>query len=109
MRSLILCFIGVLVLCSCKKDYACYGTETIEYGVTTDSTSNVSDFKLEREYEVFESCINCSKKDKDALLSMILDHLLRMEEKEKNSLEESGYFIKNEILIDNQLICEEKI
>ena len=100
--------IGVVLFSSCKKDYACLGAETVEYGITSDSTSTESDIKIQQDFQVFEACINCSNKDKQALLEMILDQLIREEEQAKTDFEEQGYYVKTENILESTLICEEK-
>lgn len=106
MKNSLLIIFSVALLSSCKKDYACFGSETIEYSLQDTSTN----FQLYREvdFELFESCINCSRKDKENLLTMILEQLIRQEEKAKSDFIENGFEIKSENQIDGVLICEEK-
>ena len=106
MKYILFIVFGSALLSSCKKDYACLTTETIEYSLE-DSASN---FQIQREinFEVFEACINCSKKDKENLLTMMLEHIIRQEENAKANFIEQGLSVKSETLIENVLICEEK-
>lgn len=96
------------LLCACKKNYACFGSETLQYSISTDSTSLDNSFKIERDFDVFQTCIKCSNKDKQALLIMILEQLLRLEEKEKQSLKQQGYYVHSETILRDELFCEEK-
>jgi len=106
MKYFLIGFFGLMLLSACKKDYACLVTETIDYSLE-DSLSN---FQIQREvdFEVFESCINCSRKDKEHLLSIMLDHLLRQEDKAKIDFVEQGLSVKSESLVNNLAVCEEK-
>ena len=106
MKYILIIVFGVVLLSSCKKDYACLTTETIEYCLEDSASS----FQIQREidFEVFEACINCSKKDKENLLTMMLEHIIRQEENAKANFIEQGLSVKSETLIENVLICEEK-
>ena len=110
MRLILAIFFTALIFTtsSCKKDYACYGSETMEYVLSIDSTNTNSAITTERKFEVFEACINCGKKDKDNLLQIILEYIVRQEESAKEEYENDGYYVLKENFVNNELICEEQ-
>lgn len=103
---MILAFIATLV--SCKKDYACYGEETVAYTFTKSNGSSNDELEREQEFSVIESCMNCSKNDKDKLLQIILDFLAREEADYEQIFVDDGYAVNERIVTENVLICEEQ-
>lgn len=70
----------IIVLTSCKKDYACYGSETVFYKWSTDNQfGNDVIVESQQDFNVQESCMNCSKKDKEKLVKIISDFLTNSE------------------------------
>ena len=74
-------FILILVfLSSCKKNYACYGSETVFYKWSSKNANGVDLIvESQQNFVVRESCINCSKKDVDDIGEIMAEFLVDME------------------------------
>mgnify|MGYP006144136261 CR=1 FL=1 len=109
MKYLIFALFFITILTSCKKDYACYGSETVFYKWSTDNQfgNDIID-DSQQDFAIRESCMNCSKKDKDKMVGIIADYLVDAEIKYEVYYNKQYDKMYSKNIQDFVIFCEEK-
>ena len=109
LRTLAFVVLFVTVLTSCKKDYACYGSETVFYKWSTDNQfGNDIIVESQQDFNVQESCMNCSKKDKEKLVTIISEFLTNSETEYEVYYNEQYDNMYSKNIEDFVIFCEER-
>ena len=109
MKATLLFISTLLLFTSCKKDYACYGSEEVFYKWSSKSASGLDIItETQQKFVVYESCINCSKKDVNNIGKIMAQFLVDMEERYEEPLLEEHDKMYSKSIEDYVITCQEK-
>lgn len=110
MKYIIVFTISICLL-SCKKNHACFGSETVYYKWSSKSPSGVDIIvESQQNFDIRQSCISCSKKDVNDMGEIIADFLIDMEIDYEKSFNDNNPDTKmySKSIEDYVVICQEK-